>query len=508
MGAPQRGIAFLLFSSLSVTCVDGDIDFDEVSTVEQAASSATKILVIDYNVGFNSDQAHQFGTPSSVFNHLNDNYTATRVNTLPPAIAKADFDQVWVFGEPSPRPATEEAVLSAYLADGGAVMFQTEVGCCNGSAAALESLMRAIVVDGSGIAHSRIVGGTLPAATALTDCDASVTFNAVRTFDSLPATVTQHYVNGTDIGSVIVTSTGLIGGAGALYGTGDYNAWFVGGSQAAGLTPNYIDQVVDLLANAPADVAVCTAAVCGDGVVGGGETCDDSNTDPGDGCDAACAVEPGFTCTGAPSACTTTCGDGIRAGTEACDDGNTDPGDGCDATCVVEPGFTCTGLTPDVCTTTCGDGARGGAEACDDGNNTAGDGCDDSCGVEEGFTCEGLNPDVCATTCGDGISAGAETCDDGNEDAADGCSEVCVVESGFSCTGSPSLCVSTCGDGVVAGNELCDDGNDLNGDGCSQFCTLESDDGGCCSTSSNPQGTIALTLFTIGMLLRRRRARR
>lgn len=43
------------------------------------------------------------------------------------------------------------------------------------------------------------------------------------------------------------------------------------------------------------------------------------------------------------------CGNGTREKSEACDDGNTTAGDGCDATCTVEPGFTCTG-EPSVCT--------------------------------------------------------------------------------------------------------------------------------------------------------------
>ena len=35
---------------------------------------------------------------------------------------------------------------------------------------------------------------------------------------------------------------------------------------------------------------------CGDGVVSGAETCDDRNTTPGDGCDADCQLESGWTC--------------------------------------------------------------------------------------------------------------------------------------------------------------------------------------------------------------------
>lgn len=64
--------------------------------------------------------------------------------------------------------------------------------------------------------------------------------------------------------------------------------------------------------------------ICGDGVVGGSEQCDDGDTVDGDGCDATCQLE--------------VCGDGIinNAGNEACDDGNLVDGDGCDASCGFE----------------------------------------------------------------------------------------------------------------------------------------------------------------------------
>ena len=45
--------------------------------------------------------------------------------------------------------------------------------------------------------------------------------------------------------------------------------------------------------------------VCGDGVVGPTEECDDQDLDDGDGCSATCAVEPDSTCTGEPSVCVT-----------------------------------------------------------------------------------------------------------------------------------------------------------------------------------------------------------
>ncbi|MFY1826098.1 Ig-like domain-containing protein [Myxococcus fulvus] len=44
-------------------------------------------------------------------------------------------------------------------------------------------------------------------------------------------------------------------------------------------------------------------AICGDGVLGGYEICDDGNQLSGDGCNSVCEVEPGYTCTGQPSVC-------------------------------------------------------------------------------------------------------------------------------------------------------------------------------------------------------------
>ena len=84
--------------------------------------------------------------------------------------------------------------------------------------------------------------------------------------------------------------------------------------------------------------ADCTAATCGDGTVNhaAGELCDDSNTTSGDGCNASCTVEFGYTCTGSPSNCNVICGDSIIAGSETCDDGNTINGDGCSTACTIE----------------------------------------------------------------------------------------------------------------------------------------------------------------------------
>ena len=137
-----------------------------------------------------------------------------------------------------------------------------------------------------------------------------------------------------------------------------------------------------------------TTEYCGDGIVNGlGESCDDSNTNSGDGCSNTCRIETGYSCSGTPSSCHAVCGDGIVTGGETCDDGNTTPGDGCSATCTIETGMTCAG-SPSVCAPKCGDGIISGNEQCDDGNQTPGDGCSASCTVESGFTCGGL-PSTC-----------------------------------------------------------------------------------------------------------------
>ena len=204
---------------------------------------------------------------------------------------------------------------------------------------------------------------------------------------------------------------------------------------------------------------------CGDGVVAGTEQCDSAGDT--DGC-TDCKIAPGFACAGAPSVCAATCGDGVLAGAETCDDENSDPADGCDA-CQVVPGWSCDPLTG-TCTTGCGDKVIAGPEMCDDAGLVDGDGCSASCVLETGFTCSG-QPSVCTTQCGDGIPAGAEQCDDGKTEAGDGCSANCAIEPGFDCT--TGICASKCGDGIKAQGEECDDSNTSGNDGCSATCAVE-----------------------------------
>jgi cysteine-rich repeat protein len=107
--------------------------------------------------------------------------------------------------------------------------------------------------------------------------------------------------------------------------------------------------------------------VCGDGLVGPGEACDDGNTVNEDGCTNACTLPA--------------CGDGIVQAGEACDDGNTVNGDGCTNACTLPA---------------CGDGIVQAGEACDDGNTVNNDGCTNTCTLP---------------VCGDGVcNSGVEAC--------------------------------------------------------------------------------------------------
>lgn len=155
-------------------------------------------------------------------------------------------------------------------------------------------------------------------------------------------------------------------------------------------------QAVQLRVPEPAPwggVALPPAAVCGNGVVESGETCDDNNTTSGDGCSSACIIE-------SPSA---TCGNGVVEAGESCDDGN--------ATNVGTCNALCTALTY------CSDGTvqnpdgAGVAEQCDDGNVNNNDGCDAACVLE----------------CGNGVLEPAEQCDPAMGGNPYGCTNACVV---------------------------------------------------------------------------------
>jgi cysteine-rich repeat protein len=145
------------------------------------------------------------------------------------------------------------------------------------------------------------------------------------------------------------------------------------------------------------------------------------------------------------------CGDGRMVGWETCDDGNTQDGDGCASYCLVE---TCWDCSRGACVyqpcdagwaeagrPMCGDGIVSPGEECDNGNQNSDmeyGGCTTQCRF--------------GAFCGDGIKNGTEECDDRvNEGSYGGCTPGCTL-------------ASYCGDGKVdsAFGEQCDLGP-LNG---------------------------------------------
>ena len=252
-----------------------------------------------------------------------------------------------------------------------------------------------------------------------------------------------------------------------------------------------------------------TCFECGDGHLDAatGEVCDDGDNDGGDGCNASCFEENGWSCvengSGDFVGCSR-CGDGIvQLPIEGCDDRNGVTGDGCNACAVESTEWTCTyNITTfaHLGCADCGDGiVRSGIETCDDANEATGDGCNGTCQLEDAsqtdWTCTystALMRTVC-NRCGDGVIQGpTEVCDDGDESGTDGCSATCKrLEPGYTCaTGptngmgqhdasNPTTVCYQCGNGIIEAGQTCDDGDAFGGDGCSSTCQLEPGYYGC-----------------------------
>lgn len=158
------------------------------------------------------------------------------------------------------------------------------------------------------------------------------------------------------------------------------------------------DSTTDPTTDSTTDTTTGDPGVCGDGMIGGLEECDDGpNND--DLIQGACRTD----CTLAG------CGDAVVDYVlgEQCDDGNAMASDGCDDACLVEVG------------NACGDGALDldQGEQCDDDNNTAGDGCSPNCQYEQ-----------IGASCGDAMIAPDEICDDNNLINGDACNPTCNLE--------------------------------------------------------------------------------
>jgi len=155
--------------------------------------------------------------------------------------------------------------------------------------------------------------------------------------------------------------------------------------------------------------SVCAVVKCGDKKVEGDEVCDDGNGNNKDGCSSTCQVENGWTCkTKAPKASSCT-KDAV------CGNGNVEVGETCDGnkvSCPIAGGYTasktcnnsCNGWGSCTTSESCGDGTENGNEDCDDGNSVNTDSCTNSCADPE---------------CGDNICSVSEDCSSCSSDCGE-----------------------------------------------------------------------------------------
>lgn len=248
-------------------------------------------------------------------------------------------------------------------------------------------------------------------------------------------------------------------------------------------------------------MATCTgipignSTVCGDGIVGTGETCESGDTsstsctapscasaDPSyDG--SACIVDCGNTseCSGGEDAATSTCIDTAGSGFNglACGTGSVDCTDTTKCSSIKDV----TGTRAETCNSSCSgydvaNTAECVPERCGDGivESDLGETCDDGSHNGEYGYCSTSCTWSGAFYCGDGTLGGGETCDLGSDNG------VYTTNPADSCNSDCSGVGPSCGDGIVNGSEQCDGNTDTyagalckGGDHGDEECTTDSD---------------------------------
>nr|HPH68127.1 proprotein convertase P-domain-containing protein [Kofleriaceae bacterium] len=233
-------------------------------------------------------------------------------------------------------------------------------------------------------------------------------------------------------------------------------------------------------------------AICGDGIVVAGETCDDGNTVNGDGCTSTCGTEGGYTCVGAPSVCTFGCGAGETLVTVS------------NTTATTVPDGDSIGLLSPLTVTTAGL-VRSVTPALSISHGQVSQltvSLLSPFGGERQLASGGTGANYSATSFNDGAPrsitgglapfsgqfrplqtiSGNPPNGHSNQSAA-GIWQLRVRDNSAGTVGtlnswSLRVCVDTstpklCGNGIVEAGESCDDGNAGNGDGCSSTCGIE-----------------------------------
>jgi MYXO-CTERM domain-containing protein len=195
------------------------------------------------------------------------------------------------------------------------------------------------------------------------------------------------------------------------------------------------------------------------------------------------------------------CGNGVVDPTETCDDGDTDMGDGCSSTCGTEHGYQCTG-NPSVCSDLdeCATNNGGCAQTCT--NSTGSFACSCNPGYElagDSHSCNDIDECAtgtsgCAQTCTNSIGSFACSCQSGYTLDADGhsCNDIdeCAVNNG----GCEQVCANTPGSyacGCNAGYARAADGHS-----CDDIDECATGNGGCAQTCTNAVGSYACSCGT------------
>ncbi|NTX12804.1 VCBS repeat-containing protein [Myxococcus sp. CA056] len=188
-------------------------------------------------------------------------------------------------------------------------------------------------------------------------------------------------------------------------------------------------------------------AVCGDGVLGGFEVCDDGNQLSGDGCNSVCQLEPGYTCTGQPTVCTDI--DECAAGTDNCSENATCTNIGGSFTCACTAGYEGDGVT---CTDI--DECAAGTDNCSENATCTNIGGSFTCACTAGYEGDGV---TCTDI--DECAAGTDNCSENAACTNIGGSFTCACNAGYEgdgvictnideCAANPCLNGGTCIDGV------------------------------------------------------------